>query len=226
LSHPTPPVTILSSEEKKIVMKHLPSPTGQGLLGHQEPRRDTAMLVAHLDAAYNLARWLMRSETEAEDVVQDAYLRAIRHFGAFRNGDGRAWLLAIIRNSCYDRLKQGRANGRNEDFDEAVHSAGRQTPNPETALLLSERTELVRKAMTELPAHYREVLVLRELEQLSYREIADIAGIPIGTVMSRLTRARQQLERILLDCLERGEIDACPYRAARTMDCSVWTQMT
>ena len=156
-----------------------------------------ALLVTHLDAAYNLARWLMRNETEAEDVVQEAYLRAISHFAGFRGGDGRAWLLTIVRNSCYDRLRQKGASGQNTNFDEAVHSAGRQTPDPETALLLAERTELVRKSLAELPAQYREVLVLRELEQLSYREIANIAGIPLGTVMSRLSRARQRLQESL-----------------------------
>jgi RNA polymerase sigma-70 factor (ECF subfamily) len=166
-----------------------------------------ALLVTHLDAAYNLARWLTRNETEAQDVVQDAYLRAISHFAGFRGGDGRAWLLTIVRNSCYDRLKPKGAWGRNTDFDEAVHSAGCQTPNPETALLLAERTELVTKSLAELPAHYREVLVLRELEQLSYREIATIAGVPLGTVMSRLSRARQHLEQTLLDYVERGELD-------------------
>jgi RNA polymerase sigma-70 factor, ECF subfamily len=161
-----------------------------------------AFLVAHLDAAYNLARWLMRNETEAEDLVQEAYLRAFSHFAGFRGGDGRAWLLTIVRNCCYDHLKQNGAPGQNTDFDEAVHSAGQQTPSPETALLLAERTEVVTKSLAELPAEYREVLVLRELEQMSYREIANIAGIPLGTVMSRLNRARQQLRQTLFDCME------------------------
>jgi RNA polymerase sigma-70 factor (ECF subfamily) len=169
-----------------------------------------ASLVAHLDAAYNLARWLMRNETEAEDAVQDAYLRAISHLTGFRGGDERAWMPTIVRNSCYDRLKQRRNSGQNTDFDEAVHSAGRQTPNPETALLLAERSELVRKLLAELPAEYCEVLVLRELEQLSYREIANIAGIPQGTVMSRLSRGRQNLQQTLLDYMEQGAIDGAP----------------
>jgi len=150
-----------------------------------------------LDSAHNLARWLMRNQTEAEDVVQDAYVRAIRHFAGFRGGDGRAWLLAIVRNTCYDRLRQKGASSQSTGFDEAVHSAGWQTHDPETALLLAERTELLRDALAELPAEYREVLVLRELEQLSYREIANVAAIPMGTVMSRLSRARQQLQQTL-----------------------------
>ena len=158
-----------------------------------------ALLVDHLDAAYNLARWLMRNEAEAEDSVQEACLRALSHFASFRGGDGRCWLLTIVRNTCYNRLKQKSVYGRNTDFNEAVHSASsRQTPNPETVLLQAERTELVRKLLAELPPEYREILVLRELEQLSYREIADIAGIPLGTVMSRLSRGRQQLQRVLL----------------------------
>jgi RNA polymerase sigma-70 factor (ECF subfamily) len=155
-----------------------------------------ALLVAHLDAAYNLARWLMRNEADAEDLVQEAYLRAFTHFAGFRGGDGRAWLLAIVRNSCYDRLKQKCVWQQNTAFDEAVHS-DRQTLDPETSLLRAEKAELVRESLAELPAEYREVLVLRELEQLSYREIASIAGIPLGTVMSRLSRARQRLQQSL-----------------------------
>ncbi len=158
-----------------------------------------AVLVAHLGAAYNLARWLLRDETEAEDAVQEAYLRAISHFASFRGGDGRAWLLTIVRNSCFNRLRQRGTGGLNTDFDEAVHSAGGQTSNPEAALLRAERTELVRKSVEELPEPYREVIVLRELEQLSYREIANVVSIPLGTVMSRLNRARQQLQQAILD---------------------------
>ena len=157
-----------------------------------------SLLVTHLDAAYNLARWLMRNEADAEDSVQDAYLRAFNHFAGFRGGDGRAWLLTIVRNSCFDRLKQKGPRGQDTDFDEAVHSVGRQTSNAETLLILQERAELVTESLAELPAEYREVLVLRELQQLSYREIADIAGIPLGTVMSRLSRARQRLQQSLL----------------------------
>ena len=125
----------------------------------------------------------------------------------FRGGDGRAWLLTIVRNSCYDRLRQKGASDRNTDFDEELHSAGRQAPNPETALLLAERSELLKKSLAELPAEYREVLILRELEQLSYREIADIAGIPLGTVMSRISRARQQLQRTLFGLRNEGAVD-------------------
>jgi RNA polymerase sigma-70 factor (ECF subfamily) len=171
--------------------------------------RGVAQLAEHLDAAYNLARWLMRNEAEAEDSVQEAYLRAISHFASFRGGDGRGWLLTIVRNTCYTRLRRQNSSGQNTDFDEAIHSpTSPETPNPETELLQTERTELVRKSLAALPAENREVLVLRELEQLSYREIANIAGIPLGTVMSRLSRARQQLQQTLLD----GDSPLSPLR--------------
>src|SRR5579863_2814629 len=110
-------------------------------------RLDMAMLVGHIDAALNLARWLMRYETDAEDAVQEAYLRAISHLEGFRGGDGRAWLLKIVRNACYDRLKQKSASARkSEDFNEALYSGDRQTINPETTVLAAERYELVKKS--------------------------------------------------------------------------------
>jgi RNA polymerase sigma-70 factor (ECF subfamily) len=186
-----------------IMVHHSPASSGGT---YERTRGDVTLLVAHLDAAYNLARWLMRNESEAEDLVQEAYLRAISRFAGFRGGDGRAWLLTIVRNCCYDRLKQ-KGSAQNRDFDEALHGGDRHNPNPETALLLAERSELVRQSLAKLPAEYREVLVLRELEQLSYREIGDIAGIPLGTVMSRLSRGRQRLEQILLDHTESASLD-------------------
>jgi RNA polymerase sigma-70 factor (ECF subfamily) len=152
----------------------------------------------HLDAAYNLARWLMRNEHDAEDMVQEAYLKAFRHQAGFRGDDGRAWLLAIVRNTCYDRLKQSGVQD-NSAFDESIHSIGQSTTNPETSLLDQEKTELLREALEVLSPEYREVLVLRELEELSYVEIASITKIPIGTVMSRLSRARKQLQESFLD---------------------------
>jgi RNA polymerase sigma factor (sigma-70 family) len=180
--------------------------TEQPAWEHPETRSNMAPLLAHLDAAYNLARWLLRNKTDAEDLVQEAYLRAFSHFSGFRGGDGRAWLLAIVRNACYDRLKQKGYSRQNTDFDEAVHSAGRQSSDPETLSILGERAELVRESLAELPAEYREVLVLRELEQLSYREISNIVGIPLGTVMSRLSRARQRLQQSLLAWVEQTRL--------------------
>jgi RNA polymerase sigma-70 factor (ECF subfamily) len=181
-------------------------------------RRDVALLAEHLDSAYNLARYLMRNGTEAEDAVQSAYVRAISHFAGFRGGDGRAWLLTIVRNTCYDRLRKLSATRQDTDFDETVHSGSRQKADPEKALLLEERRELVRKSLAELPAESREVLILRELEQLSYREIADIAGIPVGTVMSRLSRARQRLQHAVSAHLHGGKMDAAPLPGPGTSE--------
>jgi RNA polymerase sigma-70 factor (ECF subfamily) len=182
-----------------VTLPQSPSTFSQNRGRHHDERGDVTVLITHLGAAYNLARWLMRDETEAEDAVQEAYLRAISHFESFRGGDGRAWLLTIVRNSCFNRLRQKGSSGPSTDFDEAVHSFGHQTANPEAELLQAERAELLRKSLDELPDTYREVIVLRELEQLSYREIASIAGVPLGTVMSRLNRARQQLQQVILD---------------------------
>ena len=191
------PGRIVPREGNRSVIQDLQPVPGEESFERQGAIGDVAQLVVHLDAAYNLARWLMRNQTEAEDVVQDAYLRAISHFAGFRGGDGRAWLLTIVRHTCYDRLKQKGASSHNTGFDEAMHSAGGQTADPETAVLLAERAELLRESLAKLPAEYREVIVLRELEQLSYREIATVAGIPLGTVMSRLNRARQRLQETL-----------------------------
>jgi RNA polymerase sigma factor (sigma-70 family) len=155
-------------------------------------------LLNHVDAAYNLARWLTQNEHDAEDVVQDAYLRAIRHFGGFQGGDGRAWLLTIVRNRCYDSLRHKNVREQTLPFDEELHDTRPAAANPEASLLQKERTELLRQALAELPADLREVLVLRELEELSYREIAEVVGVPIGTVMSRLSRGRKRLQQVLI----------------------------
>lgn len=163
------------------------------------------MAEPHLDAAYNLARWLTRNPHDADDVVQEAYLRAFRFFDSFRGGDGKAWLLTITRHTCYTWLKQNRRGeveveyidsdaglqGREHD-DVPLHGA-----DPQAALISAADRGLIEAALRKLPLEFREVLVLRELEELSYQEIATITGIPIGTVMSRLSRARLRLRRIL-----------------------------
>jgi RNA polymerase sigma-70 factor, ECF subfamily len=151
----------------------------------------------HLDAAYNLARWLTRNEHDAQDMVQEAYLRAFKSLDAFQGVDARAWLLTIVRNVCYTWLQQNRARETTTLFDEEMHSGDNDSLNPATLALQSADQELIRYAVDQLPAEFREVVVLRELEGFSYKEIADIAKVPPGTVMSRLARARQRLKQVV-----------------------------
>jgi RNA polymerase sigma-70 factor (ECF subfamily) len=162
------------------------------------------IMVPHLNAAYNLARWLTRNQHDAEDLVQEAYLRAFRFFDGFDptasgGGDGRAWLLAVVRNTCLTWMgrKTGGASGSVE-FNEQVHGATGEQENAEEALVRNAKIESLRNCVESLPAEYREIIVMRELEELSYREISQVAGVPIGTVMSRLSRGRVRL----LDCME------------------------
>jgi RNA polymerase sigma factor (sigma-70 family) len=157
------------------------------------------LFLPHLDAAYNLARWLIRNEHDAEDRVQEAYLRAFRFFGGFKGGDSRSWLLAIVRNTCYTWLQQNRRQDLETVFDEEVHTRDADPFNPEKPLLETADSQLLQQALAELPVQFREILVLRELEGLSYKEIAAVAGTPIGTVMSGLARARKQLRRSLTE---------------------------
>jgi RNA polymerase sigma-70 factor (ECF subfamily) len=159
-------------------------------------RFDQAVL-PHLDAAFNLARWLTRNDDDADDVVQEAYLRAYQFFDGFRGGDGRAWLLRIVRNTCYTWLEKNRPRAPTTAFDETRHSTGVKAAGPDAPLLASEDRELLRQALAELPEVFREVIVLRELEGMSYKEIAAVTGVPIGTVMSRLGRARERLHESL-----------------------------
>jgi RNA polymerase sigma-70 factor (ECF subfamily) len=154
-------------------------------------------MLPHLDAAHNLARWLLRNEQDAEDVVQEAYLRAFRSFGGFHGSNGRAWLLTIVRNTSYTLLKKNRAVDLTTTFDEEIHAPGHESVSPATVLEHAEDAELIRKAMDELPAEFREILTLRHQEELSYQEIGEILKIPTGTVMSRLARARAKLREYL-----------------------------
>ncbi len=148
----------------------------------------------HLAAAYNFARWMVRNEHDAEDLAQEAVLRAYRALEAERVRDGRTWLLAIVRNVCLTWLTRDRGRATSIPFDDEVHAVGERGDDPESLLLEGIEVERVRRALEELPSEFREVVVLREIEGLSYKEIADGAGIPIGTVMSRLARARQRLQ--------------------------------
>jgi RNA polymerase sigma-70 factor (ECF subfamily) len=154
-------------------------------------------MLPHLDAAHNLARWLLRNEQDAQDVVQEAYLRAFKSFGGFHGSNGRAWLLTIVRNTSYTLLKKNKAVDLTTTFDERIHASGRESVSPATILEHSEDAALISEAMDELPAEFREILTLRHQEGLSYKEIADIMQIPPGTVMSRLARARVKLKEYL-----------------------------
>lgn len=154
-------------------------------------------VLPHLDAAYNLARWLTRDGADAEDVVQEAMLRAFRYFGGFHNGmEGRPWLLGIVRNTCYTWMRQNRSQELLVPLEES-HDLVSQDLGPEALLVQSADRERVRQALEELPVEFCEVLVLRELEGMSYKEIAGITNLPLGTVMSRLARARKRLQQSL-----------------------------
>src|SRR5207245_1284263 len=156
-----------------------------------------ALMLPHLDAAHNLAKWLLRNEQDAQDVVQEAYLRAFKSFGGFHGSNGKAWLLTIVRNTSYTLLKKNRAVDLSTTFDEEIHTAGRESVSPATILEHSENAELIREAIDELPAEFREILALRHQEGFSYKEIADIGQILPGTVMSRLARASAKLKEYL-----------------------------
>ena len=166
------------------------------------------VVLPHLDAAYRLARWLTGNEHDAEDVVQEASLRAFRYFRTFTGGNGRAWFLRIVRNTCCG-WRGRRVQALTDLFDEEQHSSARPASDPETLLLHTDDVTLIERTLSNLPDRFRAVLVLRELEDFSYREIADVMGIPIGTVMSTLSRARQRLRRGLNDELK---LSAIPTR--------------
>ncbi len=163
------------------------------------PRRSFEEIVLpHLDAAFNYARWLSRNDADAEDVVQDAYVRAFRFFSSFRGEDARAWLLTIVRNTWYGRFPRRSGSGDPTTIADAEADNRLDSGlDPEALLIQQESVEQVRRGLETLPSDFREVLVLRELEGLSYKEIAEVVGIPLGTVMSRLARARERLLGVL-----------------------------
>ena len=156
------------------------------------------IVMPHVDSAFNLARWLVRNRDDAEDVAQEAMLRALRFFTTYNGGDPRAWLLQIVRNASFTWLEKNRPSDLAAEFDEHLHtSAAAPVANPESLAIAANNRQRLERALESLPAKQREVIVLRELEGCSYKEIAAITEIPIGTVMSALSRARAQLQSAL-----------------------------
>ncbi|MDB6127710.1 MAG: polymerase, sigma-24 subunit, subfamily [Verrucomicrobia bacterium] len=166
--------------------------------GPSVPPTFEQLMLPHLDAAYNFARWLLRDPHDAEDAVQEACLRAYRAIGRFRGGDSRPWLLTIVRNVCYSHLRKNRREPEPAPFDDDTHGSTYDPAEANAVAWREIKSELLRQGLDRLPAEFREAIVLHELEGLSYREISDIADIPIGTVMSRLARARRKLQSELV----------------------------
>jgi len=173
-------------------------------LAPEERGRFEQATLPHLDAAYNLAQWLTKDQHAAEDVVQEAYYRAARYFESFRGGDGRAWLLSVVRRAAFDWLTKQKAQLA-VAFNEETHDRGDESTNPEFLAFQKCDQAMVRRALEDFPPQLREAIVLRELEGLSYQEIATVTDVPIGTVMSRIARGRQQLQ-VWLTALSRGEV--------------------
>jgi RNA polymerase sigma factor (sigma-70 family) len=173
------------------------------LLKHDELTAFNQTVLPHLDAAYNLARWLTRNDQDAQDIVQEASLRAFKYWKGFSGRDCRPWLLAIVRNTYYSWVRQRSVQpeltetGEIDDIDDSV-------PNPENLLLQNASRDMLKAALDDLPAEFREAIVLREMEGMSYKEIADISSVPIGTVMSRLARARKRLQIYLTNVAARN----------------------
>ncbi len=161
-------------------------------------------ILPHLDAAYNLARWLTRDTADADDVVQEAFLRAFKFFDGFHGGNARAWILKIVRNTCYSWLQKNRGHEIAAEFDEEQHSVA--ALDTEAVLIENIDAQILKRLLDELPLEFREVIILRELEGMSYKEIAGVSDLPLGTVMSRLARARARLHTGLISCLK-GELN-------------------
>jgi RNA polymerase sigma factor (sigma-70 family) len=166
-------------------------------MSQEKLRRFEEQVSPHLKSAYNLAKWLTRSHEDAEDVVQEAFLRAFSAFESLRGEDAKPWLLTIVRNTSMTWLKRNRNAGATIGFEEALEDPVEHSPDPEERLLISCDREQVRQALEQLPSDFRVAVVLREMEGLSYKEISATMGVPLGTVMSRLSRGRDWLRRIL-----------------------------
>ena len=176
-----------------------PVQRGHGDAETGEVAKTADEILAHLDSAYNLARWLVGRDADAQDVVQEAYLRALRSIATYRGGGTRGWILAIVRNTCFDWLRKGKASQTDDaGAEEQEMAAADDEADPSYILQRAEDIGEVRRAVEGLPAEFRQVVVLREMEGLSYKEIAAVTAVPIGTVMSRLSRARRQLQGFLI----------------------------
>jgi RNA polymerase sigma factor (sigma-70 family) len=168
--------------------------SGTDKLTDADRRRFEELFLPYLDTAYNLARWIIQNDQDSRDVVQEAYLRAFKAFGQFRDGNSRAWLLTIVRNTAYNWLNRRTKDEKIIPYDEEKHADIIPMTAPEDELAAEERKQFLKQALEKLPPEYREVIVLYELEGLSYKELALALGIPVGTVMSRLSRARRRLQ--------------------------------
>ena len=166
------------------------------MVGKDKLARYEQAILPHLDAAYNLARWLTRNDQDAQDMVQEALLRAFKFFDGFRGGDARAWLLTTVRNTCYTWLERNRRGQAMTSFDEEIHTPDEDVSNPSSFVLKSAELDVLKQSLEQLPDEFREIIVLRDLEELSYKQIAEVTNIPLGTVMSRLARARTRLKQI------------------------------
>jgi RNA polymerase sigma-70 factor (ECF subfamily) len=156
------------------------------------------LLLPHLDAAYNLARWLMKNEQDAKDVVQESYIRAFRFFNTWKGeSDAKPWLLKIVRNGCYTALQGNQNRQDSVEYDDDLHGDQHPSADPETFLLQKFDQAAVRSALESLPTAFREALILCELEGLSYKEIAEVTGVAAGTIMSRISRARSKLKELI-----------------------------
>lgn len=167
------------------------------MTSQEKLRRFEEQVSPHLKSAYNLAKWLTRSHEDAEDIVQEAFLRAFSAFETVRGEDAKPWLLTIVRNTSMTWLKRNRNAGATIGFEDALEDPIERSPDPEESLLISCDREHIRQALEQLPSDFREAVVLREMEGLSYKEISATIGVPLGTVMSRLSRGRDWLRRIL-----------------------------
>jgi RNA polymerase sigma factor (sigma-70 family) len=202
-----PRLTIAGNKKARTSVLYLKAGAGtsEGLSLPDQSKavRFEEIALPHLGAAYNLARWLVHNEHDAEDIVQEAYLRAFKFFSGYYGGDSRSWLLTIVRNTCYTWLQKNRALRLADPIEDKLNEVGLDFADPEVLLVQSVDAQLVRNALQELPVEFREIVVLREMEGLSYKEIANIADVPIGTVMSRLARGRKRLQALLANRMGR-----------------------